>query len=137
MAELLPHNKGKVPGYWTAQNGESLQHDAVPHALAGNLPAAAVYSTGTVEGEDLANHGLDPDGGVAGPIVEATGATAGIAGTWTPLGSIAAADLAAANTDILPNPNSLWTEGQYIVLGDGSEAYCSAANTFLAGRAPA
>ena len=46
------------------------------------------------------------------PVIPATGATAGIPGTWTPPGSTPPADLAAC-TGIVATPATPWTTGQY------------------------
>lgn len=54
--------------------------------------------------------------------VPATGATAGSPGTLTPVNSYAPATLAEAAT-VTATPNTAWTAGQYIVLGDGSTAH--------------
>jgi hypothetical protein len=52
----------------------------------------------------------------AAPIV-ATGATAGIPGTWTPAGATAPANLAAMS-GITASPTTAWTTGQYMGLAD-------------------
>jgi hypothetical protein len=45
----------------------------------------------------------------------ATGATAGVPGSWTPGGSDAPADIAALQASgIVANPNTAWTTGQYV-----------------------
>lgn len=49
----------------------------------------------------------------APPVIPATGATAGIPGTWTPPGSTPPADLAGA-TGIVATPPTPWTSGQYV-----------------------
>ena len=64
----------------------------------------------------------------------ATGATAGTPGSFTPAGATPPANLAALS-GIQPNPDAPWTTGQYVVLGDGSEAHNGAAD-WAAGRAP-
>ena len=54
----------------------------------------------------------------------ATGATAGIPGTWTPTDSYPPAnfvDLVA--DDPTASPGTAWTTGQYVVLGDDTHAY--------------
>jgi len=68
------------------------------------------------------------------PAVGPTGATAGTPGSWTPAGSTVPADLAAANALGL-SLGAAWTAGQYVVLGDASEAHWAGA-AFVAGRAP-
>ena len=47
------------------------------------------------------------------PDVPATGATAGIPGTFTPAGCVIPANLAAM-TGITASPTSAWTTGQYV-----------------------
>lgn len=56
------------------------------------------------------------------PTIVATGADAGEPGTFTPSGATAPADLAALST-VTANPATAWTVGQYVVLGDSSNAY--------------
>lgn len=52
---------------------------------------------------------------IGGGAVPATGATAGTPGTWTPGGSTAPADAAAANTAaITATPATAWTTGQFM-----------------------
>lgn len=54
---------------------------------------------------------------------DATGATAGIPGFFTPTGAVRPFDLAALIADtIAATPNTAWTTGQHIILGDGSKA---------------
>lgn len=51
----------------------------------------------------------------AGGAVVATGATAGIPGTWTPGGSTAPASVSALiASSITASPNTAWTVGQYV-----------------------
>jgi len=52
----------------------------------------------------------------------ATGATAGTPGSWTPAGTAPPADFAAIGS-ITATPQIAWATGQYVVLGDASEAY--------------
>lgn len=53
--------------------------------------------------------------------ITATGAVAGIPGEFTPFGATIPADLAAM-TGITASPATAWTIGQYVVLGDDSDA---------------
>jgi len=79
----------------------------VQAAFASGLP---VIQTGTIK--------------VPGPL--ATGATSGSPGTWTPTGSGTPDNFTALSTAapaITASPTTLWTSGQYVVLGDGSNAY--------------
>jgi hypothetical protein len=55
--------------------------------------------------------------------VEATGATAGTPGTFTPANSYGPLDLAdLIASSITATPNTAWTAGQFITLRDGSTA---------------
>lgn len=79
-------------------------------------------------------HGpTDDHGGTDAPLV-ATGATAGIPGTYTPAGSQLPANLGAL-VGITASPASAWTKGQYVVLGDASEAHWNG-GSWGAGRRP-
>jgi hypothetical protein len=51
----------------------------------------------------------------------ATGATAGTPGTFTPAGSTIPGNLAAM-TGLTATPDTAWTTGQYVVVGDATEA---------------
>ncbi|HEX5016003.1 MAG TPA: hypothetical protein VFX15_00280 [Actinomycetes bacterium] len=66
--------------------------------------------------------------------IVATGATAGTPGAFTPEGAVAPANLAAM-TGIVANPNTAWTIGEHVVLGDASHAYWDGA-AWAAGEAP-
>ncbi|WP_405057049.1 hypothetical protein OG474_30475 [Kribbella sp. NBC_01505] len=54
--------------------------------------------------------------------VVATGATAGVPGTFTPTGAYAPANLAGM-TDVTASPTTAWTTGQYVTLSDASKAH--------------
>ena len=57
---------------------------------------------------------------------DATGASAGIPGAFTPAGGVRPYDLAALiEADLDASPGTAWTTGQYVVLGDGSRAHWS------------
>jgi hypothetical protein len=64
----------------------------------------------------------------------ATGATAGIPGTYTPANSYAP-DALADMDSVTASPATLWTAGQYVVLGDGSHAYWTG-TAWAAGESP-
>jgi len=64
----------------------------------------------------------------------ATGANAGTPGSFTPAGSTAPANLAAMS-GITASPSTAWTTGQYVVLGDSSDAYWSG-SAWTVGQAP-
>lgn len=55
------------------------------------------------------------------PPVPATGATAGIPGTWTPVDSVPPADVAGA-AGIVASPLTAWTTGQYVQTGTAGAA---------------
>ncbi|APC43257.1 hypothetical protein Joe_17 [Streptomyces phage Joe] len=57
-----------------------------------------------------------------GGNVPASGATAGTPGSFSPSGSVTPANLADLS-DVLASPTTAWTTGQYVVLGDSTEAY--------------
>jgi hypothetical protein len=64
--------------------------------------------------------GSYPPSVFAPPTPKATGATAGIPGSWTPAGSTPPADLVAlqgASPAIVASPASAWTSGQYVQTG--------------------
>lgn len=68
---------------------------------------------------------------------EATGATAGEPGTWTPEDSFPPANFAALLTaGITADPATAWSEGEHVVLGDNSHAYWDG-SAWVAGDAPA
>lgn len=54
--------------------------------------------------------------------VSATGATAGTPGAFTPAGAVAPHDIAGLDL-VTASPATAWTTGQYVVLGDASNAY--------------
>jgi len=67
------------------------------------------------------------------PPIAATGATAGTPGTFTPAGAAPPANLAAM-TGLTASPATAWTTGQYVVLGDASQAHWSS-SAWVAGKA--
>jgi hypothetical protein len=71
----------------------------------------------------------------AGPLgTAATGATAGTPGSYTPANSYGPQTLADA-TSLTASPTTAWTTGQYVVLGDGSDAHWTG-TAWAAGMAP-
>ena len=136
MADLLPHYKSRVPGYWVEPRGHVLAHDAVPHPFSGNFPTGYDPSDGDTQV-------LDPLGGVAGPILaatEMTTATAGVApaaGLWEPGNAVVPQDLATL-VSVAPTAVpavAIWTIGQYMILGDGSFAHWNGTD-WVAGKSP-
>jgi len=60
--------------------------------------------------------------------IEATGATAGEPGTWTPEGATPPANLTALQGGgVTASPATEWNEGEYVVLGDDSKAHWTGA----------
>jgi len=94
--------------------------------------AAWAINADNISGYPLSVKALDPGNGEKSIIpifdtnllgsVDATGATAGIPGSFTPSGATAPANLAAMS-DITASPTTGWTTGQYVTLGDASKAY--------------
>jgi len=70
----------------------------------------------------------------AGPVA-ATGASSGTPGTFTPSGATAPADIDALSS-VTASPSSAWAEGEYVVLGDASNAYWDGSD-WAEGKAPA
>lgn len=68
------------------------------------------------------------------PPVTATGATAGVPGTWTPAGSVAPANLAAAGS-VVASPLTAWLAGEHVILGDALPCHWDGA-AWAAGMAP-
>jgi hypothetical protein len=66
--------------------------------------------------------------------IVATGATAGTPGTFTPTGATPPADLAAMSS-VTASPATAWATGEYVVLGDASQAHWDAA-AWASGMAP-
>jgi hypothetical protein len=64
----------------------------------------------------------------------ATGATAGKPGAWTPAGRMPPQKFTQMDT-ITASPATAWTAGQYVTLGDGSEAHWGGA-AWTSGIAP-
>jgi len=56
--------------------------------------------------------------GVPVPPVTATGATAGVPGSFTPAGAAAPSNLAGMS-GVTASPNTAWTTGQYVATSDG------------------
>lgn len=76
------------------------------------------------------------------PVVHATGATAGIPGTWTPAGSTPPATVAALQAGtpnpVVASPATAWTAGQFVqtaTVGTGGRATWTGTN-WVGGVAP-
>jgi hypothetical protein len=59
---------------------------------------------------------------LGGDVVVATGATAGTPGSFTPSGALLPANLAGLS-GITASPATAWTTGQYVTLGDATQAH--------------
>jgi len=68
------------------------------------------------------------------PVIEATGATAGSPGSYTPPGASAPATLADLD-GVTANPTTAWTTGQRVVLGNSTTAHWDGTD-WVAGSAP-
>lgn len=99
--------------------------------------AALLGVTFAIVGDmDLEPYNLIFDSATFPSGVDATGATAGTPGTFTPAGSAAPANLTALQgSSIVANPLTAWTTGQHVVLGDSSKAYWDS-DTWESGQAP-
>src|SRR5690349_24667463 len=75
----------------------------------------------------------------APPAPQATGATAGIPGSWTPPGSRVPPDLAAVSSwGVVASPATPWTTGQYVQTGTAGAAgrACWTGTGWVGGAAP-
>ena len=73
------------------------------------------------------------------PAPKATGATAGIPGTWTPAGATPPADLATLQGgSVVASPTTGWTSGQYVQTGTAGPAgrACWTGTGWVGGAAP-
>ncbi|MEU0739258.1 hypothetical protein [Streptomyces sp. NPDC006134] len=70
-----------------------------------------------VYGANSWTYAVTPLGGAV-----ATGATAGTPGIFTPDGAVVPTNLASL-VDVTADPKTAWTAGQYVVLGDGTNAH--------------
>jgi len=112
---------------------------APPPGWSNSAPHDGISSTEPPPGDrDMLTPGWsnDPVAPTEPPPVEpppTTGATAGAPGTWTPAGAVAPAAFADLGA-ITATPATAWTTGDYVVLGDASEAYWDGA-AWAVGRA--
>lgn len=102
----------------------------VDPADASNTPGPLIAPIGATDHLDLHVTTITPPEPVCGcqampaALPAATGATAGTPGAFTPPGSVPPANLAAM-TGVTASPTSAWTTGQYVTLGDSSQAHWS------------
>jgi hypothetical protein len=134
----LPDIKGTIKGWWDAAASRSLFSVALGEtAVTLKLFPSSLDASDFFQGpayldtsiEVAADGAVSLSGNFAGAgnwttpgAVVATGATAGTPGTFTPAGSIVPANLAAM-TGKTASPNTAWTTGQHVVLGDASKSY--------------
>jgi hypothetical protein len=99
-------------------------------------PTATPSETATLVPQAIPIEVIDAGGEAPPPEQgeDATGATAGSPGSFTPSGATPAADLAGLSA-CTASPTTPWTEGQHVVLGDNSHAYWDG-TTWQTGDAP-
>jgi hypothetical protein len=151
---LLPFIQGGVLGdftiednavTFTVQNAQTKQGSGWgkgPYNVVAGASGTAGPLLDDIENADFLHVQLTtiapPDPGCdclpSGP--KATGATSGTPGTWTPVNSYPPetfTDLGTAG--VTASPTTAWTSGQYVVLGDGSDAFWSG-TAWTAGKKP-
>lgn len=113
---------GRTFGATAVDEEVSITDDRVAYeqSIAGTIRTPSVDGRGVVEDYEA---------------VEATGATAGEPGSFTPEGSVTPADLAGLD-GVTADPATAWTEGQYVELIDDSHAHWDG-SAWVAGDAPA
>ena len=130
-----------VKGFRSARTGEgegvTVEQVWNPVDSGEGPPTATPSETATLVPTAIPIEVIEDSGEEEGPPpegVDATGATAGSPGSFTPSGATPAADLAGLSA-CTADPASPWSEGQHVVLGDSSHAYWDG-TTWLAGDAP-
>lgn len=108
-----------IPGGFTPSGG------LVPAALANMATVAPIPPTAWTAGQyvtlgDASKASWNGTAWVVGPV--ATGATAGAPGAYTPAGSAAPGNFAVL-AGVVASPQTAWTTGQRVALGDASLAY--------------
>ena len=121
--------EGEGAGVTVAQVWNVVDSSEGPPTATPSETATLVPQAIPIEVVDAGGEAPPPEG------VDATGATAGSPGSFTPSGATPAADLAGLSACIA-SPTTPWTEGQHVILGDGSHAYWDG-TAWLAGDAPA
>ena len=121
--------EGEGEGVTVAQVWNVVDSSEGPPTATPSETATLVPQAIPIEVVDAGGEAPPPEG------VDATGATAGSPGSFTPSGATPAADLAGLSA-CTASPTTAWTEGQHVVLGDASHAYWDG-TTWLAGDAPA
>jgi hypothetical protein len=91
--------------------------------------------TGTVELRcDTRVLGVFDATGAVTPAVQATGATAGTPGSFTPAGAATPANQAALSA-VVASPASAWTSGQYVATNDAQHVFWNGTG-WIVGNAP-
>lgn len=116
------------------QPGSQVKFTFTPNTAEGTSAAGTVvidpldFGSSDGYGADLAS---DFEFAVVGAVtwtwgggVDATGATAGSPGSWTPTGATPPADLAAC-TGVTASPATAWTTGQHVITGDAQHVHWS------------
>lgn len=151
---LLPFLQGGVLGDFTVENGainftltgatskDGSEWGVGPYDVVRDVGNAAAPLNEPIESGDHLHMQLttvpppEPSDGFGALGVEATGATAGTPATLTPANSYPPADLEDAQSgDFTATPATAWATGQYVVLGDGTNAYWDG-TAWVAGIAP-
>lgn len=131
----LPNTAGEFSGFWDSSDLKLWQ--AAASAIAGTLKLEPNRQEPGYYWQGLAYLSANIDCSLAVPTVTgtwsaaanwtlpgmvlATGATAGLPGSFTPAGATPRANLAAM-TGVTASPATNWTVGQHVELGDGTDA---------------
>ncbi len=120
--------EGEGEGVTVAQVWNVVDSSEGPPTATPSETATLVPQAIPIEVVDAGGEAPPPEG------VDATGATAGSPGSFTPSGATPAADLAGLSA-CTASPTTPWTEGQHVILGDASHAYWDG-TAWQAGDAP-
>ena len=135
MVDTVAWNRCKVPNYWLDVE-PTLAHDAIPHCYNGNVPDVIASNENPPDSGLYDPVPIDPEGGVP---VDAGGtptdAKAGTPGFFYPLGSNFADEAAITGSGMIPTDQPWDTQGQYIVIEDGTEWHYRL-DQWIAGRVP-
>ncbi|MFC0622816.1 hypothetical protein ACFFGN_02015 [Kribbella deserti] len=104
-----------------APKAEIYRNDDFAAADTESLAGLPIGVKPLVHGTNTWTYAITPLGTI--DMVEATIATAGSPGTYSPPGAIPPADLAELRAEVTAAPVTAWTTGQRVVLGDQSDAH--------------
>jgi hypothetical protein len=135
---------GGIVEYTWAHKGEQQPFVFIPNDAAGmQVTGTLIVDPLDVGGDEVKKNMTsdfawsivgDPILGDVPPV--ATGATAGIPGTFSPTGAVPPADILALQAmAVVASPVTAWPIGSYVVLGDASHAHWTSA-AWVAGDAP-